>query len=425
MIQAWILDYRHLTHSLASTASSEAVTLLPKLRKAISATNERDSESIVLATCHRYEIYTYKVSSATVDNVLRECLSAQICKIIEKIDDISVARHLMRVTAGMESMIIGETDVQRQVVVALTEASELGTAGPMLSNLFRTAIHAGKQVRSLTTIGRHTTSIAPAAVDLLATRLGSMNHLNALVFGAGSVAHGVCKRLLAVGIGHLSITNRTFERADQMSQTYKADPVQWEMAGTTLKSIDIAITATASPKPFIDTGMLSVAIHNRSERPLHIIDLAVPQNVSPDAINMNGIVYYDMAEIEMNTRKNREARAVELPHAQIIVDRELDRFRSSLLQLKIAPTLSVLGEFATATRDRELERIWRRLPKLSQREKQVIESLAHNLSLSLVRRPMKRLREIAASNQARNYQDALEYLFSDHTDIQTPKDVTE
>ena len=413
MICAWLLDYRPLGQSLASAAAAAAATLPDRFARLMAHANGQRPEWALLATCHRCEVYTCQVNAELVQGLLREQLPAQATRALTLRHGAAAARHLMRVAAGLESMLLGETDVQHQVVAALETATERGGAGPVLNALFRAAIHAGKRVRTVTSIGRHATSLAPAAVDLVAARLGALREARALVFGAGTMAHRACERLHALGVGGLTVTNRTFARARELAHACGGRAVPWEGGAAALGEADLAIAATAAPEPFIDRRMLRAATAARPRRPLHLVDLALPRNVRSDGAAIAGVCYYDFADLERATRASRAARAAEVPHAEAAIEQELERFRTWLQQRAVTPTLRLLGELGSAARDAELERAWRRLPELSARERQVVESLAHNLTQRLLRRPLRRLRAAAGSEQAEHYRTVLEQLFAD------------
>lgn len=413
MIHAWLLDYRPLTQPVAGEAAAAAATLTARLETAMRGVDGPRPEWAVLSTCHRCEVYSHPAHAEWLLGVLREHLPPAARSALTAVRDGSAARHLMRVAAGLDSMLVGETDVQRQVAATLARATEAGCAGPVLNALFGAAIHAGKRVRTETGIARHATSLASAAVDLVAARLESTGTARAVVFGAGTMARRACERLHAVGIGSLTVVNRTTARAERLAATHGGRAVPWSGAAETLREADVAIAATAAPEPFIDAAMLSGVAAARAGRPLHVVDLALPQNVRPGACGAAGVHCYDFADLEEATRAGHAARAAEVPSAEAIIDQELAHFLVWLREHEVAPALRLLGELAAATRDDELERAWRRLPELGARQRRVVQTLAHNIARRLVRRPMIHLREAAGSDDADRYRQALEYLFAD------------
>ena len=413
MIHAWLLDYRPLTQPVAGEAAAAAATLTARLETAMRGVDGPRPEWAVLSTCHRCEVYSHPAHAEWLLGVLREHLPPAARSALTAVRDGSAARHLMRVAAGLDSMLVGETDVQRQVAATLARATEAGCAGPVLNALFGAAIHAGKRVRTETGIARHATSLASAAVDLVAARLESTDKARAVVFGAGTMARRACERLHAVGIGSLTVVNRTTARAERLAATHGGRAVPWSRAAETLREADVAIAATAAPEPFIDAPMLSGVAVARAGRPLHVVDLALPQNVRPGACGAAGVHCYDFADLEEATRAGHAARAAEVPSAEAIIDQELAHFLVWLREHEVAPALRLLGELAAATRDDELERAWRRLPELGARQRRVVQTLAHNIARRLVRRPMIHLREAAGSDDADRYRQALEYLFAD------------
>ena len=330
--------------------------------------------------------------------------------------DECAVRHLMRVAAGLDSMLLGETDVQRQVAATLARSTEQGSAGPVLNALFGAALHAGKRVRTETDIGRHASSLASAAVDLVASRLEAVDRARAVVFGAGTMARRACERLHAVGIGSLMVINRTFARAERLAETHGGQAVPWDGAADALRDAHIAIAATAAPEPFIDVPMLRGVTAGRAGPPLHLVDLALPQNVQAGACGEANVHCYDFGDLEEATRASHAARAAEVPRAERIIDQEMARFVAWLREHEVAPALRLLGELATTARDEELDRAWRRLPELNARQRRVVQTLAHNVARRLVRRPMLHLREAAGSDEADRYRQALEHLFADPDD---------
>ncbi|MDE0222824.1 MAG: glutamyl-tRNA reductase [Spirochaetaceae bacterium] len=413
MIHAWLLDYRPLAQPVAGDAAAAAAILPARLETAMREVDGPRPEWALLSTCHRCEVYSHPAHAEWLRGVLREHFPPAARSALTAVREGSAARHLMRVAAGLDSMLLGETDVQRQVAAALARATEAGSAGPVLNALFGAAVHAGKRVRTETGIARHATSLASAAVDLVAARLASAGRARAVVFGAGTMARRACERLHAVGIGSLTVVNRTMARAERLADTHGGRAVPWSGAAEALREADIAIAATAAPEPFIAPPMLSGVAAARAGRPLHLVDLALPPNVRPGACDAAGVHCYDFADLEEATRASHAARAAEVPGAEAIIDQELAHFLVWLREHEVAPALRLLGELAAATRDDELERAWRRLPELDARQRRVVQTLAHNIARRLVRRPMLHLREAAGSHEANRYRQALEYLFAD------------
>ena len=417
MIRAWLLNYRPLDQHLASEAAAAAALLPERLGTALALGNGEQTEWAVLATCHRLEVYSHHANGSLVGGVLDDLLPDAARRTVAEVSGDDAVRHLMRVAAGLDSMLLGETDVQHQVVAAWQDAAGAGTAGPVIDALFRAAIHAGKRVRTDTAIGRHATSLAPAAVDLVAGRLASVTEARALVFGAGTMAQRACERLRDLGVGSITVCSRTLERAERLAHHCGGRAAPWAPAAA-LRAADVAIAATAAPTPFIDDAMLSETMAARRGA-LHLVDLALPQNVDRGTMPLPEFHYYGFADLEDATRASHAARAAEIPRAEAVIAQELAHFRTWWQQREITPALRMLGELATATRDAELEKVWRRLPGLSDRERRVVESLAHNVTRGLLRRPMTRLRDAAGTPLASRYRGTLESLFADRPSRET------
>ena len=230
MIRAWLLNYRPLDQHLASEAAAAATLLPDRLAAVLARGNGLHAEWVVLATCHRCEVYTHHASGSLVAAVLDGLLPEAARRTVAHVSADEAVRHLMRVAAGLDSMLLGETDVQHQVVAAWQDADARAATGAVLDALFRAAIHAGKRVRTDTGIGRHATSLAPAAVDLVAGRLASVKEARALVFGAGTMAQRACERLRDLGVGALTVTSRTLERAERLAHHCGGRAVPWAPA---------------------------------------------------------------------------------------------------------------------------------------------------------------------------------------------------
>ena len=286
MIRAWLLNYRSLDQHLASEAAAAAALVPDRLSGALASGNGMPPEWAVLATCHRYEVYTHHASDKLVARVLNDLLPAAALRTVTEVSSNEAVRHLMRVAAGLDSMLLGETDVQHQVVAAWQDAAAGGTTGAVLDALFRAAIHAGKRVRTDTRIGRHATSLAAGGRRPRRGPVRVGQDARALVFGAGTMAQRACERLHDLGVGALIVTNRTLERAQQLAQHCGGTAVPWA-PGEALRGADLAIAATAAPAPFIDEAMLSATMAGRRQ-PLHLVDLALPQNVDCGATPLPG-----------------------------------------------------------------------------------------------------------------------------------------
>ena len=178
----------------------------------------------------------------------------------------------------------------------------------------------------------------------------------------------------------LTVTNRTPARAESLAALHGGRAAPWADAADALRAADVAIAATAAPEPFLCAELLREVMKGRRGKPLHLVDLALPQNVHPDVAAVEDVRHYDFDDLEEATRASRAARAAEVPRAEAIIDQEVARFVSWLREHEVAPALRLLGELATAARDAELERAWRRLPELTDRQRRVVQSLAHNLA---------------------------------------------
>jgi glutamyl-tRNA reductase len=374
----------------------------------------RVEEIAVLSTCNRVEVYAVAPdgeSSATVFATLGAVLGLDgdidACRRLEGRDAV---RHLLRVAAGLDSMALGESEIQGQVAVAGESARREGAAGPLLAALFRAAVRTGKRVRRETAIGRRPGSVSSAAVDLAGQQAGGLRGRRIAVLGAGRIARKVLAALEGRGAGRIVVVNRTLATARALTRKLGADAASLDDLATILRETDVLLTATGSPTPVVGATMAAAAVAGRAA-PLIVIDLAVPRDVDPGVRTLPGIRAFDLDDLAARLEETSAARRAEVPRAEAIVAEELERFEAWRARAGSLRVVSDLRRRADSLRRAELDRLLRRLPAADAELRERLERFSRALVNKLLHGPTERLRLDADDRQSHRYAQLARRLF--------------
>ncbi|MGZ4710805.1 MAG: glutamyl-tRNA reductase, partial [Acidimicrobiales bacterium] len=391
---------------------------LPKALHAVSS-REHISEAVVLSTCNRTEIYVVaeKFHGAYAD--LRNFLSEMAYLPPEEFadhlyvehDDEAVA-HLFAVTAGLESAVVGESEVLGQVRQAWERAQEEGTAGSSLNLLFRHALEVGKRARTETGIARHIASVSTAAVAMAAERLGSLGGRRILVLGAGEMGEGMVRALATAGVDDIRIANRTWERAVDLADGLVADglagrAVRLADLNESLAEVDLLLTSTGAHSIMLEHGDLSRVMKARAGRPLLIVDVAVPRDVDPSSADLEGVTLLDMDDLRAFADAGMAERRLEVAAVQRMLDAELERFIAVSTAREVAPLVSSLHERGESVRTAELDRYRARLGELDARQVDAVEALTRGIVAKLLHDPTVGLKDAAGTPRGERLAEAL------------------
>lgn len=371
------------------------------------------SELIILSTCNRLELYAYTDSYLKLRDFL--VVSQGVCA--QKVEhhlyhymDGAAAEHLCKVSAGLDSMVLGEPQILGQVTHAFETATSAQAAGPHLTSLFRTAIRTGKRARTETNIGRNAVSISTAAIQLAYSRLGDLRDRAILLVGAGEMAQLTLKHLQSRGMKRLSMANRHKERAARLLPTgtvYGLDELPQALAAA-----DIVFTATSANQPVITAELMQHVIAQRDNRPLAIIDLAVPRDVAPAVAHLRGVQLYDVDDLQAQVDEALWERQRAIPQVEKIIAAELKRYHKQQREAAVTPLIADLHQRAEQIRQRELERVLRFLPAdLDDHTRQQFEYFSQSLIKKLLHEPTARLRQQAANGRADQYAESMRFLF--------------
>ena len=376
-------------------------------------------EHVSLQTCYRVELYA-RLSSGlddARDELLAALSQAHGVERDELVDHLyvhsaeDVARHLSRVAAGLDSLVLGEAEILGQVRDAFEEGVERGTVGPGLTLLFRCAVAAGRRARSETAIGANPASASSLAFALAEGVLGDLSRRNVLVVGAGRIGLQTLKAAAGRGVRAIAVANRTRERAEEVAARFGAGAHGLDHLGELLADADLAVTATGSEGPVISAAAVASAMAERRERPLVLVDLAVPADVERVSGAIPGVRLFDVDDLRAGLDESISSRLREVPRVEAIVEEEVAEFERRLRELEIEPVVSELRRRAESIRERELERALRDLGDVDARIAMRMEHLSQTLVKRLLHDPTVRLRERARAGDAGEVADTVRDLF--------------
>ncbi len=376
-------------------------------------------EHVVLSTCNRFEIYAVTADAARAEMALADIvgalhgLSATDLKVslVTRRDEAVVA-HLMRVAAGLDSMILGEPQILGQVAGTLREASESGGAGPVLQRLFSRALRTGKRVRSETDISRHSLSVGHAAAILATREVGSPVDATALVVGAGKIAGLAARALRAQGAGTIEIASRTRASAAALAAEVNGRVRRWDELPAAVAAADIVIAATAAPRPVIRAAPLRAWLQARRGPPVVLVDLALPRDVEPAVRDLPGVVCFDLDDLTSVVGTNLARRRAALPAAEVIFKQEMATFAEWLSVREVVPALVGMRSSVRAIADAELHAALRRLEHLNPPDRAVVERLVDRIVGKVLHGPTINLRRQAVSGRGPEHARAVRNLFS-------------
>lgn len=396
------------------------------LPKALGDLCSRDEigEAVLLSTCNRTEVYAvverFHPAYQDIRNFLSEMAylppEAFSDHLYTHYDDEAV-NHLFSVAAGLDSAVLGESEILGQVKSAWELAQSEQAAGPSLNMLFRHALEVGKRARTETAIARHITSVAQAAVAMATDRLGSLAGTRILVLGAGDMARGMVASLATLAESHdadppeLLVANRTWAKAEELAASVGGRAVHVDDVPTILADVDLLLTSTGASSIMFEEADLAPAIGGRGERPLLIVDIAVPRDIDPAVGELDGVTLLDMDDLRVFAEAGLRQRRGEVSAVDRIVHDELDRYLSISTAREVAPLVAGMRDRAEDIRLAELERFRGKLDGLGDREREAVEALTKGILAKLLHDPTVRLKDAAGTPRGERLAESLRTLF--------------
>jgi glutamyl-tRNA reductase len=375
-------------------------------------------EAVAISTCNRTELYLVSADAVEAENAALSILSRQsglrpteLLGALYSLRGSDAVEHLFSVTGGLDSMIVGEAEVQGQVKRSYELALVEGVTGPVSNRLFRDALAAGKRVRSETSVSRANVSVSSVAVQLAADFLGDLAERRVLVVGAGENAELTARALGDRGVQAFFVANRRYDRALGLAQRFGGRAVSFDDMPRELEQADIVVSATGAPHQIIGRDELEYVAASRMGRPLVLLDLAVPRDIDPDIRNCPGIALYDMDDLQRAVARNMSVREAEAEEARALVREEVERFETWLASLDVVPTISALrrrGDEIVEQLLRENESGWE---SLSEADRERLGVMARAVVGRLLHEPTLRLKGSAGEETSYRYVNALHELF--------------
>jgi glutamyl-tRNA reductase len=366
-------------------------------------------EALMLQTCGRLEIYAeledYEIGVGQLKSFLGNFRHGDVSDMDSYMYTLlgtQAIEHLIRVSTGLDSMLIGEAEVLGQVKDAYVQAQRARSLGKTLNKLFREALEAGKAARTHTAINGDSISIATAAVACAKEHVGDLGGKNVLVIGAGKMGAIAARRLKAEGAGDIVVLNRTHKRAQDIATELGGIARTAEMPGlvTALKAADVVVTSTGASHFVVTPGNLAEAMLARPERPLFIVDIAVPRDVDPESVRIPGVGVVDIdalkGVVDVTLEKRREA----IPLVEAIVAGHVERFQQWYQSRVAVPVISSLTRKAESIREAEVEKLFARVPNLTDRERALIAGMSMTIVSKLLHSAIVRIRDKAVENRA-------------------------
>ena len=310
-----------ISHHTANVETRERYAARPVIDSALLEEN-RCAEAILLTTCNRVEVYAASVSPVATETIARYLArDAERCEgdIFYRHEGEECVQHLFRVASGLDSMVVGETEILGQAKKAYATARESGSAGPYLHRLFQRAFRVAKHVRSFTEITRGAVSVGSVAVDLAQKIFGELRGRKVLILGAGETSERTARALVSRGVSDLRLTNRSDERASNLAQLVGALAIPFEQWLEQCREIDILISSTSADEPLLTRAKLAPILRERPDRPFFIIDIAVPRDVAPEVNELEGVYLYDIDSLQSIAQQSLALRRQQVAAAEEII----------------------------------------------------------------------------------------------------------
>ena len=370
-----------------------------QLQGALSSLLEGTPQAVLLSTCNRTEVYAVEDGDISVRDAIADFMSdlagvpeAVLRPCLYVYEGRQAVEHLFRVAAGLDSMVIGEAEILGQVRRALQMAQETGNVGQTLLNLFRHAVRTGRRVRHETRLGMNASSVSSIAVDLATKTIGGLSNRRVLVVGAGDAGRLVVKAARARGAGRITITNRSQERARALADTLGSHYVPMSRLQDELRGSDVVVTCAGGTDIVLDQGTVETAMGDRLERPLVILDIAVPHNVEPDVRQIENVSLFDIDGLTQIARANEQLRRREIPEATNIVDAEVESYIAWFQALAMKPMIQALVRKGEAIRQAQLDILLKKLRPLSDEERESVESMTRAIMKKMLHDPLQSLK---------------------------------
>lgn len=405
-----------VNHTTAPIAVREKLAFRPAEALARLARLRSDGiarEGVILSTCNRTELYLVEQNGDAFEHstaILSDRLGEDASRFVYVHRDREAVAHLFAVTAGLDSMILGEAQIHGQVKAAWEQGR--GEAGPLLNRMFQTALLAASRARTETGIGRGAASVSSAAVQVAKKIFGGLAGRRAMILGAGDAAELALSCLLSEGVRVAIVANRTHERALVLAEQHGATAMHYDRCWESLRDVDVLLCSTASPVPVVTRERVEDYVTARDGRPLCILDIALPRDVDVAVGGLDNVFLYDLDDLQSAAAANLERREEDVPAAQRIIAEEVAKYWHWVAGLAAVPVVREFRDEMDKVRAVELAAAMRRLGEVSPEQAEIVEHFSKSLMNKFLHEPSVRLRAAAANGRGLGVVDAARYLFA-------------
>ncbi|HKS74535.1 MAG TPA: glutamyl-tRNA reductase [Terriglobales bacterium] len=373
-------------------------------------------EGLIISTCNRVEVLAQtKNGSADLRGFLRDYFQMETGSLdphLYEYREREAIQHVFRVTASLDSMVVGEPQILGQVKEAYATARAVGAVHSQLDLLLTRAFAVAKRVRTETAVGSSAVSVASVAVELAKKIFGNLHGKNVFLVGAGKMSELAARHLIAHGAASIFVANRTYDRAIRLAQKFNGQAIEFSRLYDTCDRGDIVITSTGSPVTIFRREHGELFLSRRKNRPMFFIDIAVPRDVDPEMNKVDGIFVYDIDDLQQAVSAHVADRRKEAERAEAIITGEVERFQSRLQTLDVVPTIVSLQDHLETIRQAEIDRVRGRLGPLSPDQELAVEALTRGIVNKIMHTPISTLKTAARESEATTVVDLVRRLFN-------------
>ncbi|MBW7476197.1 glutamyl-tRNA reductase [Paenibacillus oenotherae] len=376
-------------------------------------------ECVIVATCNRTELYAVVDRPHLCGHYIRNFMEQwfklpreQFTNHLYMYEDEKAIDHLFRVTCGLDSMVIGETQILGQVRNSFLLAQEQKTTGTLFNTLFKQAVTLAKRAHSETSIGEAAVSVSYAAVELGKRIFGHFGGKTVMIVGAGKMSELTAKHLYSNGVDRVFVVNRTYDRATQLADKFNGIPLSMAEAVGKLNETDIVISSTGSDGYVLVREQVAAAMQKRKSRPLFMIDIAVPRDLDPGIASVENVFLYDIDDLEGIVESNLEQRRLEAAKIETFITAEMEAFRQWYKTLGVVPLIRALQDKAAAIHEETMDSMYKKLPDLDDRERKIIRKLTKSIVNQMMQDPILRIKELAGEKHGDDAMEMFVKLFA-------------
>jgi len=376
------------------------------------------SEALIVSTCNRVELYSATKEPDAAVSALRRFLADYHGISLEEIEQHlydyqgeDAIRHLFRVASSLDSMIVGEPQILGQIKTAYGYAVEFKTAGLILNRFLHKAFSVAKRVRTETGIASSAVSVSFAAVELARKIFDRLDDKGVMIIGAGEMCELAARHFVSNGVSRVLVTNRTFERAEKLAAEFQGRAVPFEQFTEHLASVDIILTSTGAPTSILGYKQMEEVLRRRKNRPMFLIDIAVPRDIDPKVNNLDNVYLYDVDDLQGVVQANLKERQKEAHRAENIITEEIGQFHIWLANLDVKPTIVALRKRFEEISAQELAKTFGNQKELTEAQRKGVEAMANAIVNKILHRPIALLKRTQSNTSGEDYVDAVRMLF--------------